>query len=208
MRLIQGKKIKQIQAILDELFPNPPIPLFHKDAYTLLIAVVLSARCTDAKVNQVTPTLFARASSPQQMIQLSIEEIQKIIKPCGLSLRKASNIWELSQILIDQHQGKVPKTFQDLESLPGVGHKTASVVIAQAFAIPTFPIDTHIFRCAKRWGLSHGKTVLKVENDLKNLFPKKSWIKIHLQMIYYARQFCPARSRHLNCKICSEILRK
>ncbi len=194
-----------IQKILNSHFPHPEIPLNHTDPYTLLIAVVLSARNTDAKVNQITPLLFALASTPEQMIELSIGEIQKIIKPCGLSPTKARNIWQLSKILLDKHKGKVPASFEALEALPGVGHKTASVVMAQAFHIPAFPIDTHIFRCAHRWGLSQAKTVEKVEEDLKKLFPKKDWIKIHLQIIHFARKYCPARGQHNNCPICSII---
>lgn len=199
------KKARLIQEILNELFPNPEIPLRHTDPYTLLIAVVLSARNTDAKVNQITPHLFAKASTPQEMVQLTIGEIQKIIKPCGLSPTKAKNIWHLSKILIDRHKGKVPASFAALEALPGVGHKTASVVMAQAFHKPAFPVDTHIFRCARRWGLSKGKTVEKVEEDLKKLFRKQDWIKIHLQIIYFARKYCPARGKHFNCPICSKI---
>jgi endonuclease-3 len=200
------EKAKLIQKILDELFPRPPIPLQHKDVYTLLIAVVLSARNTDAKVNQITPHLFALASTPQEMVKLTIPQIQKIIKPCGLSPTKAKNIWHLSKILIEEYGGKVPNTFEALESLPGVGHKTASVVMCQAFHIPAFPIDTHIYRCARRWGLSNGKTVEKVEADLKKLFPKKDWIKVHLQIIHFARQHCPARGKHLNCPICHLLI--
>ena len=196
---------KLIQKILNNHFPNPEIPLNHTDPYTLLIAVVLSARNTDAKVNQITPLLFALASTPEQMIDLSIGEIQKIIKPCGLSPTKAKNIWHLSKILIDKYKGKVPASFEALEALPGVGHKTASVVMAQAFHKAAFPIDTHIFRCAHRWGLSQGKTVERVEKDLKKLFPKKDWIKIHLQIIHFARKYCPARGQHNNCPICSII---
>lgn len=198
------RRLQNIQKILDALFPHPPIPLHHYDPYTLLIAVILSARNTDAKVNQITPHLFARASTPQEMVQLSISEIQKIIRPCGLSPTKAKNIWQLSQILIEKYGGQVPCSFSDLEDLPGVGHKTASVVMAQAFQIPAFPVDTHIFRCAHRWGLSSGKTPEKVESDLKKLFPKKDWIKVHLQIIYFARQYCPARGKHHDCPICKE----
>ncbi len=196
------KKAKQIQAILDYYFPDPQPPLQHTDPYTLLIAVVLSARNTDAKVNQITPHLFKKAKTPQEMVQLTVEEIRDIIKPCGLSPTKAKNIWKLSEILIKKYKGKVPKSFIALESLPGVGHKTASVVMAQAFNVPAFPVDTHILRCAKRWGLSRGKTPEKVEEDLKKLFPRKSWIKVHLQIIYYARKFCPARGKHTECQIC------
>ena len=200
--LTRKEKARQIQKILNQLFPQPEIPLQHKDPYTLLIAVVLSARNTDAKVNQITPHLFAQASTPEEMIQLTIAEIQKIIKPCGLSPTKAKNIWHLSKILIEKHKGKVPASFAALEALPGVGHKTASVVMAQAFNKPAFPIDTHIYRCAHRWGLSHEKSIEKVERDLKKLFPRKDWIKVHLQIIHFARKYCPARGRHLECPIC------
>ncbi len=196
------RTIKQIQAILDHYFPDPKPPLHHTDPYTLLIAVVLSARNTDAKVNQITPHLFKKAKTPQEMVRLTVEEIREIIKPCGLSPTKAKNIWKLSDILIKKYKGKVPQSFKALESLPGVGHKTASVVMAQAFDVPAFPVDTHILRCAKRWGLSRGKTPEKVEEDLKKLFPRKSWIKVHLQIIYYARKFCPARGKHTECQIC------
>ncbi len=199
------EKAKRIQKILQECFPNPPIPLNHTDPYTLLIAVVLSARNTDAKVNQITPHLFKFALTPQEMIKLTIPEIQKIIKPCGLSPTKAKNIWHLSKILIDEHGGKVPPSFEELEELPGVGHKTASVVMAQAFHQPAFPVDTHIYRCARRWGLSTGKTVEKVEVDLKKLFPRKDWIKIHLQIIYFARKYCQARGKHVGCPICNVL---
>jgi endonuclease-3 len=200
--MTRQEKAKQIQKILNELFPCPSIPLTHKDPYTLLIAVVLSARNTDAKVNQITPHLFKLASTPEEMIQLTIPEIQKIIKPCGLSPTKAKNIWHLSKILIEKYKSKVPKSFEELEQLPGVGHKTASVVMAQAFHVPAFPVDTHIYRCARRWGLSKGKTVEKVEEDLKKLFPRKDWIKVHLQIIYFARKYCPARGKHDSCPIC------
>lgn len=194
--------MKKIQVVLDKHFPDPKPPLDHSDPYTLLIAVVLSARNTDAKVNQVTPQLFKRAKTPEEMMRLTVDEIRAIIKPCGLSPTKAKNIWKLSEILVKQHKGKVPKSFEELEELPGVGHKTASVVMAQAFHVPAFPVDTHILRCAKRWGLSKGKTPEKVEEDLKKVFPKKDWIKVHLQIIYYARKFCPARGKHDACQIC------
>ncbi len=195
-------KAKEIQKILDQYFPDPKPPLLHTDNYTLLIAVVLSARNTDAKVNQITPHLFKKAKTPEEMVLLTVDEIREIIKPCGLSPTKAKNIHRLSEILIEKYNGKVPKSFEALESLPGVGHKTASVVMAQAFHVPAFPVDTHIFRCAHRWGLSKGKTVEKVEEDLKKQFPRKDWIKVHLQIIYFARKFCPARGKHENCPIC------
>ena len=197
------EKAKLISRILDEYFPSPAIPLQHDDSYTLLIAVLLSAQCTDARVNEVTPHLFKKAATPGEMIKLSITEIQDIIRPCGLSSRKAEAIWNLSKIILEEHQGRVPQNFEDLESLPGVGHKTASVVMGQAFHEPAFPVDTHIHRCAQRWGLSPGKSVEQVERDLKKLFPKKAWIKLHLQIIYFARAFCQARKHDpQSCPIC------
>lgn len=199
-------RAKKIGSILKELYPNPPIPLQHKDPYTLLIAVLLSAQCTDARVNTITPLLFARASTPQAMVEIPVDEIIEIIKPCGLANSKGKAISELSQILIDKHGGRVPKTFEELEQLPGVGHKTASVVMAQAFKIPAFPVDTHIHRSAKRWKLSSGSTVKETEAALKKLFPKKDWIALHLQIIYFAREYCPARGhKHQKCPICSWI---
>ena len=200
------KKAIAIQEVLESYFPDPKPPLYHEDPYTLLIAVVLSARNTDAKVNQITPSLFARAKTPYEMIQLSVEEIRQIIRPCGLSPTKAKAIWRLSQQLIDHHQGKVPQDWEALEALAGVGHKTASVVMAQAFSEPSFPIDTHIERCARRWGLSKGKNVKCIEKDLKRVFPKKDWIKLHLQIIYFARAFCPARGhKKEECPICKKL---
>lgn len=196
--------IEFIQKTLDELFPNPPIPLEHTDPYTLLIAVLLSAQCTDKRVNEVTPALFDLASTPQKMAVQPVEAIQAIIKPCGLSNTKAKAIKTLSEILIDKHGGRVPPSFDDLEALPGVGHKTASVVMSQAFKVPAFPVDTHIHRLAHRWGLSSGKTVQQTEADLKRLFPKESWNKLHLQIIYYARSYCPARG-HKSCPICEHL---
>lgn len=195
-----------IQSILNELYPDPGIPLKHKDAYTLLIAVLLSAQCTDKRVNLITPILFSKASSPEKMVELSIAEIQEIIRPCGLSTAKAKAIWNLSKILIEKHHGKVPCSFELLEELPGVGHKTASVVMSQAFHVPAFPVDTHIHRCAARWGLSDGSSVQKTERDLKLLFPEKTWNKVHLQIIYFAREYCPARGHNSDkCPICSEL---
>lgn len=200
------EKARFVSKILDKLFPHPPIPLQHKSAYTLLIAVLLSARSTDAKVNEITPTLFKLADTPEKMSKVPIEKIRSIIKPVGLSPQKAKAIYHLSHILVEKYQSKVPQTFEELESLPGIGHKTASVVMAQAFEIPAFPVDTHIYRCAGRWGLSTGKTVKKVEEDLKKLFPKSSWIKRHLQMIYFARRYCPAKKhKKENCPICQKI---
>lgn len=198
------KKGEKIQQILEDLFPTPRIPLTHKDAYTLLIAVLLSAQCTDARVNTVTPLLFQKADTPKKMVTLDIAEIEEIIRPCGLSKRKAQAIWQLSQILIGKYAGKVPSSFEELEQLPGVGHKTASVVMTQAFHLAAFPVDTHIHRCAKRWGLSNGKSVQQTEADLKKIFPKKYWNKLHLQIIYFARAFCQARGHHSEqCPICS-----
>jgi endonuclease III len=199
---------KIVQKHLDRLFATPAIPLSHANPYTLLIAVLLSARCTDKKVNEITPLLFNKASTPEQMIGLSTEEVREIIKPCGLSPTKAKAIKALSQILLDRYNGQVPRTLEELEQLPGVGHKTASVVLAQAFATPAFPVDTHIHRCSKRWGLSSGKNVVCTERDLKNLFPETSWIKLHLQIIYYARAYCSAKKHVIEqCPICSELQR-
>lgn len=178
---------------LENLYPNPPIPLTHKDPYTLLISVLLSAQSTDARVNTITPLLFAKADNPYDMIKLSISEIREIIKPVGLSPMKSKGIYGLSHILIDKHNGKVPQNFEDLEELPAVGHKTASVVMSQAFDIPSFPVDTHIHRLMYRWNLSSGKNVVQTEKDAKRLFPKEIWNKLHLQIIYYARTYSPAR---------------
>jgi len=200
------QRLKTICAILDKEFPHPPIPLDHKDPYTLLIAVLLSAQCTDVRVNQITPQLFALADTPEKMVQLTIPEIQAIIRPCGLSPFKAKAIWQLSHDLLQHHKRRVPKTFDALEKLPGVGHKTASVVMTQAFHLPAFPVDTHIHRCAHRWGLSSGKSVKETERDLKKLFPKHLWNKLHLQIIHFARKYCPARG-HLveKCPMCSAL---
>lgn len=198
------EKAKYIQAILDDLFPETPIPLKHSDPYTLLVAVLLSAQCTDERVNQITPHLFARANNPADMIKLSVEEIREIIKPCGLSPAKSKAIWELSRLILEKHSGEVPQTFEDLEALPGVGHKTASVVMSQAFGFPAFPVDTHIHRLATRWGLTDGKNVVKTEKDLKAVFPESTWNKLHLQIIFFGRQYCPARGHKKElCPICS-----
>ncbi len=200
------KKLEFIQKTLDHFFPDPSIPLKHEDPYTLLIAVLLSAQSTDARVNQCTPLLFQKAKTPKEMIQLALEDIESIIRPIGLAPKKARAIWHLSKQLIENHKGLVPDNFKDLEDLPGVGHKTASVVMIQAFKQPAFPVDTHIHRCAKRWGLSNGTTVEKTERDLKHLFPKESWGKLHLQIIYFARSFCKARGHQVaQCPICSEL---
>ena len=195
--------------ILDELYPEIPIPLDHKDPYTLLIAVLLSAQCTDERVNQITPKLFARADNPFDMVLMSIDEIKEIIKPCGLSPMKSKGIWHLSDMIIKQHGGEVPQDFEALEAMPGVGHKTASVVMSQAFGVPAFPVDTHIHRLAWRWGLSTGKNVEQTEKDLKRLFPMDKWNKLHLQIIFYGREFCPARGHDLEkCIICFKHRRK
>lgn len=196
-------KAARIQRILDELFPAPPIPLDHLDPYTLLVAVLLSAQCTDVRVNQVTPTLFARANTPATMALVPEDEIRAIIRPCGLSPQKAKAIRQLSEILVREHAGQVPCDGEALERLPGVGHKTASVVLAQAFGIPAFPVDTHIHRLAARWGLSSGKNVEVTERDLKALFPAPAWNKLHLQIIYFGRVHCPAlRHDPTRCPIC------
>ncbi len=191
---------------LEELYPETPIPLDHKDAYTLLIAVLLSAQCTDVRVNQVTPALFELADNPHDMARVPVEKIQAIIRPCGLSPRKSRAISELSQILIDQYGGEVPADFKALEALPGVGHKTASVVMAQAFGVPAFPVDTHIHRLAKRWRLAPGKNVEQTERYLKRLFPREKWNKLHLQIIFYGREHCTARGCDgKTCEICHTV---
>ena len=178
---------------LNELYPEIPLPLDHKDAYTLLIAVLLSAQCTDVRVNQITPILFAKADNPSDMIKMSVEEIQDIIRPCGLSPMKSKGIYGLSHILIDKYDGQVPASFEALEALPAVGHKTASVVMSQAFGFPAFPVDTHIHRLMYRWNLSSGKNVVETEKDAKAIFPKNLWNDLHLQIIWYGRQYSPAR---------------
>ncbi len=194
----------KIQKILQALYPQPAIPLKHENPYTLLIAVLLSAQCTDACVNLVTPALFSLADTAAKMCLVSVSTIQELIRPCGLSARKSQAIAQLSQILVDQYKGCVPASFEELEALPGVGHKTASVVMAQAFEQPAFPVDTHIHRCAQRWHLSSGKNVVQTEKDLKALFPRKRWNLLHLQIIYFARRYCPARTHDpLACPICS-----
>ena len=188
---------------LQKLYPQPPIPLLHKDPYTLLVAVLLSAQCTDERVNQVTPSLFTLANTPHDMAKVSVAKIQAIIKPCGLSPQKSKAISKLSKILINEHDGEVPQSFEALEALPGVGHKTASVVMSQAFGEPAFPVDTHIHRLAQRWGLTNGKNVAQTEKDLKRLFPKASWNALHLQIIYYGREFCSSRGCDGRvCEIC------
>ena len=204
--MTRTERARHVQRRLDELFPAPPIPLRHRDPFTLLVAVVLSAQCTDARVNQVTPTLFARAATPAAMARLGTPAIDAIVRPCGLSPRKAQAIAALSRLLVERHGGAVPADFAALEALPGVGHKTASVVMAQAFGIPAFPVDTHIHRLATRWKLTDGRSVTRTEADLKRLFPRSSWIRLHLQIISYGRQFCTARGCDGHtCPICSEL---
>ncbi len=191
---------------LQELYPDPAIPLDHKDAYTMLIAVLLSAQCTDKRVNQVTPLLFKKADTPQKMVKLTVGRIQEIIRPCGLSPAKAKAIHGLSEILLEKYNGQVPDTFEALESLPGVGHKTASVIMTQIFGKPAFPVDTHIHRLMHRWHLSNGKSVEQTEKDAKRLFPEELWNKLHLQIIYFGREYCPARGHVVEqCPICSKI---
>lgn len=202
--LSKKAKAKAIALILETLYPETPIPLEHRDPYTLLVAVLLSAQCTDERVNKVTPSLFARAACPQEMAKVEVQEIEGIIRPCGLAPRKARAIRELSEILMEKYGGEVPADFEALEALPGVGHKTASVVMSQAFGVPAFPVDTHIHRLAFRWGLSNGKNVVQTEADLKRLFPRESWNKLHLQIIFFGRQYCPARGHQPEvCPICS-----
>lgn len=205
MSLKQDKADYIVQR-LEELYPETPIPLDHSDPYTLLIAVLLSAQCTDERVNKITPHLFKKAKTPQDMVKLKVSEIEDIIRPCGLSPRKSKAIHELSQILLDKHKGEVPQSFEELEELPGVGHKTASVVMAQSFGIPAFPVDTHIHRLAQRWGLTNGKNVEQTEADLKKVFPREKWNKLHLQIIFYGREHCTARGCDgLVCEICSSL---
>lgn len=196
--MTKKEKAQYIQTELERLFPETPVPLDHSDPYTLLIAVLLSAQCTDERVNKITPLLFAKAKTPQEMIQLSIEEIKEIIRPCGLSPAKSKAIHRLSELLLEHHMGIVPNEFEALEALPGVGHKTASVVMSQAFGVPAFPVDTHIHRLLTRWGLTSGKSVVQTERDAKALFPKEAWNKLHLQIIFYGRAYSPARNPRKN----------
>lgn len=191
--MTKKEKVAFVIQTLEDLYPETPVPLNHSDAYTLLIAVLLSAQCTDERVNKITPLLFARAKNPTEMVKLRVDEIEAIIRPCGLAPAKSKAIHRLSEILIEKHGAEVPQSFEALEALPGVGHKTASVVMAQAFGVPAFPVDTHIHRLMYRWGLSNGKSVLQTERDAKRLFPKALWNKLHLQIIFYGRQFSPAR---------------
>ncbi|MCR9100529.1 MAG: endonuclease III [bacterium] len=208
-RVTKQQKVKAITEILESYYPEVPVPLDHKDPYTLLVAVLLSAQCTDERVNRITPLLFERADNPKDMAQVPVDEIREIIRPCGLSPRKSAAISELSNILVEKYGGAVPEDMEALEALPGVGHKTASVVMAQAFGEPAFPVDTHIHRLAYRWGLSTGKNVQRTEYDLKRLFPREQWNKLHLQIIFFGREYCPARGHDpRECPICSQYGRK
>lgn len=201
--MLKSERAKFIQERLEELYPETPIPLDHADAYTLLIAVLLSAQCTDIRVNKITPDLFSFANSPEKMAQKKVSDIENIIRPCGLAPRKAQAISDLSLILIEKFSGEVPCSFEELEKLPGVGHKTASVVMSQVFGVPAFPVDTHIHRLAQRWGLTSGKNVEQTEKDLKKIFPEDKWNKLHLQIIFYGREHCTARGCNGTvCEIC------
>lgn len=207
--MTKAEKVADILQILEGFYPETPVPLDHSDAYTLLVAVLLSAQCTDERVNKITPYLFEAANNPADMAKLDVDHIKQIIRPCGLSPAKSKAIKGLSEILIAKHGGKVPNTFAELEELPGVGHKTASVVMAQAFGVPAFPVDTHIHRLMYRWGLTNGKNVTQTEKDAKRLFPKALWNKLHLQIIFYGREYCPARGHIVeDCPICRKYLRK
>ena len=198
------EKAERIQSMLEELYPETPVPLDHESPFQLLVAVLMSAQTTDLKVNQVTPALFKQGPTPEKMAQLEVATIQSLIREVGLAPTKAKNIRRLSELLIERHHGNIPNTFEELEALPGVGHKTAGVVLAQAFNIPAFPVDTHIHRLAARWGLSNGKNVDQTEKDLKAVFPKDAWNDLHLQIIFFGREFCPARFHDLSqCPICS-----
>ena len=204
--MLKQERADHLLQRLEELYPETPIPLDHTDSYTLLVAVLLSAQCTDVRVNQVTPALFKLADNPQDMMKVPVDKIREVIRPCGLSPRKSKAISELSKILVEQHGGEVPDNFEDLEALPGVGHKTASVVMAQAFGVPAFPVDTHIHRLAKRWKLSRAKNVEMTERDLKKCFPKEKWNKLHLQIIFYGREHCTARGCDgKSCLLCKEL---
>ena len=203
--MTKKERVGFIVDTLQKLYPNPAIPLDHTDAYTMLISVLLSAQCTDKRVNLTTPALFNKANTPQKMLRLTVKEIEDIIRPCGLAPAKSKAIYGLSEILVNEHAGQVPNTFADLEKLPGVGHKTASVVMAQVFGVPAFPVDTHIHRLMHRWKLSDGSSVTQTEKDAKRLFPQQLWNKLHLQIIYFGREYCPARGHHPEkCPICSQ----
>lgn len=207
--MTKQQRADHLRRRLEELYPETPVPLDHKDAFTLLVAVLLSAQCTDVRVNQITPALFARADNPHDMMHVPVEEIREIIRPCGLSPAKSAAISKLSKILVEQHRGEVPASFEALEALPGVGHKTASVVMAQSFGVPAFPVDTHIHRLATRWKLTSGKNVVQTELDLKKVFPRDSWNKLHLQIIFYGREYCKARSCDgKSCLLCQELFAK
>lgn len=207
--MTRQERADAIAIILEDLYPEVPIPLDHEDPYTLLVAVLLSAQCTDKRVNQVTPALFDLANNPYDMANQDVEDIKAIIRPCGLSPRKSKAIKGLSEILIEKHDGVVPQNFADLEELPGVGHKTASVVMSQAFGFPAFPVDTHIHRLAYRWKLTNGKNVVQTEKDLKKVFPKDKWNRLHLQIIFFGREYCPARGHDPHtCPICKEYGRR
>ncbi len=202
--MTKTERAAYIQRRLGELYPDPPVPLDHSDAYTLLVAVLLSAQCTDVRVNQVTPSLWKLAKTPATMAKVPLEEIEKVVKPCGLGPQKAKAIKELSRLLAEEHGGQVPASLEELEKLPGVGHKTAQVVMAQAFGVPSFPVDTHIHRLAQRWKLTTGTSVIQTERDLKRLFPREAWNALHLQIIYYGREQCPARGCDGTvCEICT-----
>ena len=204
--MTRAERAAYVDRRLGELYPETPVPLDHRDPYTLLIAVLLSAQCTDKRVNQVTPALFARADNPAAMARVPVEEIRAIIRPCGLSPQKARAISGLSRLLLERHGGEVPRTFEELEALPGVGHKTASVVMAQAFGVPAFPVDTHIHRLARRWKLSSGRSVEQTERDLKKLFPREHWNQLHLRIIFYGREHCTARGCDGTvCEICRTV---
>lgn len=205
----KAEKVAFVVDTLEELYPEVPVPLDHKDNFTLLVAVLLSAQCTDVRVNQITPKLFALADNPYDMAKQSVEDIKAIIRPCGLSPMKSKGIHGLSKIIINEHNGEVPNSFEALEKLPGVGHKTASVVMSQGFGFPAFPVDTHIHRLMYRWTLTNGKNVLQTEKDAKRLFAEELWNKLHLQIIFFGREYCPARGHDpRNCPICKEIGRK
>lgn len=206
--MTKQERVSFVINTLKELYPEIPIPLNHKDPYTLLIAVLLSAQCTDIRVNQITPLLFAKADNPYDMIKMSVEEIKEIIRPCGLSPMKSKGIHGLSHILIDKYGGKVPQSFESLEELPSVGHKTASVVMSQAFGVPAFPVDTHIHRLMYRWNLSSGKNVIQTEKDAKQIFPEEIWNDLHLQMIWYGREYSPARGWNLDKDIITKTIGK
>lgn len=209
MKISKQEKANKILKILENYYPQTPVPLKHSSPYTLLIAVLLSAQCTDERVNKITPILFKKANTPIKMSNLKVADIEKIIRPCGLSPQKSKAISKLSKILVSDYSSRVPRNLEALEALPGVGHKTASVLVSQSYGIPAFPVDTHIHRLAWRWGLSTGKNVKRTEEDLKKLFPIEKWNKLHLQIIFYGREFCPARGHNLeNCIICTKFRRK